>query len=149
MSPACQGLIFVTCFAASRQGGGESLADDGEMAGRMRPSRAHITPNTTHTAQGDPNSPIAPLSWMQRLKRVFRIDIEGCPQCGARLRVTACIETPDYVPGIFCLPESLIDTLYAEGLCDSTARTLGYILEATGIQSGQLNIVNGFAGAHS
>ena len=37
MSPACQGLIFVTCFAASRQGGGESLPDDGEMAGRMRP----------------------------------------------------------------------------------------------------------------
>ena len=38
MSPACQGLIFVICLAASRQGGGESLPDDGEMAGRMRPS---------------------------------------------------------------------------------------------------------------
>ena len=97
MSPACQGLIFVICFAASRQGGGESLPDDGEMAGRMRPSRDHITPNTAHTAQGDPPSPTAPLSWTQRLKRVFRIDIEGCPQYGARLRIIACIETPEHI----------------------------------------------------
>ena len=67
MSPACQGLVFVICFAASRQGGGESLPDDGEMAGRMRPSRDHITPNTAHTAQGAPHSPTAPLSWTQRL----------------------------------------------------------------------------------
>ena len=43
MSPACQGLIFVTCFAASRQGGGESLPDDGEMAGRMRPTTGSST----------------------------------------------------------------------------------------------------------
>ena len=57
--------------------------------------------------------------------------------------------THDYVPAIFRLPEGLIDTLYATGLCDSAARTLGYILEATGIQSSQLNIVNRFAGGHS
>ena len=57
--------------------------------------------------------------------------------------------THQFVPAIFRLPEGLIDTVYAEGLCDSAARTLGYILEATGIQSSQLNIVNRFAGAHS
>jgi hypothetical protein len=27
---------------------------------------------------------------MQRLKRVFDIDIETCPECGGRLRVIAC-----------------------------------------------------------
>ena len=57
--------------------------------------------------------------------------------------------THDYVPAIFRLPEGVIDTLHAEGLCDSAARTLGYILEAADIQSDQLNIVNRFAGAHS
>ena len=63
----------------------------------VRPSRDHITPDTAHTAQGDLHSPTAPLSWTQRLKRVFRIDIEGCPRCGARLRVIACIETPELI----------------------------------------------------
>jgi hypothetical protein len=29
---------------------------------------------------------------MQRLKRVFAIDIETCPDCGGALRVIACIE---------------------------------------------------------
>ena len=31
---------------------------------------------------------------MQRLKRVFAIDIETCPDCGVTLRVIACIEDP-------------------------------------------------------
>ncbi len=31
---------------------------------------------------------------MQRLKRVFAIDIEICPDCGGKLRVIACIEEP-------------------------------------------------------
>jgi len=31
------------------------------------------------------------MSWMQRLKRVFAIDIEACPECGGKLRVIACI----------------------------------------------------------
>ncbi len=31
---------------------------------------------------------------MQRLKRVFTIDIETCPDCGGKLRVIACIEAP-------------------------------------------------------
>ena len=34
------------------------------------------------------------MSWMQRLKRVFHIDIEHCAVCGATLRVIACIDTP-------------------------------------------------------
>ena len=34
------------------------------------------------------------MSWMQRLKRVFHIDVEHCGVCGGTLRVIACIETP-------------------------------------------------------
>ena len=37
------------------------------------------------------------MSWMQRLKRVFHIDIEHCDACGGTLRVIACIETPEVI----------------------------------------------------
>ena len=40
------------------------------------------------------------LSWMQRLKRVFHIDIEHCGVCGATLRVIACIDTPEVIERI-------------------------------------------------
>ena len=34
------------------------------------------------------------MSWAQRLKRVFGIDIEICPHCGGGVRIIACIEEP-------------------------------------------------------
>jgi hypothetical protein len=37
---------------------------------------------------------------MQRLKRVFAIDIETCPDCGGTLRVIACIEDPPLIAKI-------------------------------------------------
>jgi len=40
----------------------------------------------------DSDKPLAPMNWAQRLKRVFAIDIEACPECGGKLRVIACIE---------------------------------------------------------
>jgi len=58
--------------------------------------RARIVP---HRPRGsvDSDKPSAPMSWMQRLKRVFAIDIETCPECGGRLRVIACIEDPSLI----------------------------------------------------
>ena len=32
------------------------------------------------------------MTWAQRLKRVFGIDIESCPACGGAEKVIACIE---------------------------------------------------------
>jgi len=42
----------------------------------------------------DPDKPLAPMNWAQRLKRVFQIDIESCCECGGNLRVIACVEKP-------------------------------------------------------
>ena len=36
----------------------------------------------------------ASMSWAQRLKRVFGIDIETCPACGGAVRIIACIKDP-------------------------------------------------------
>ncbi len=34
------------------------------------------------------------MTWAQRLKRVFNIDIETCSKCGGAVRVIAAIEDP-------------------------------------------------------
>jgi hypothetical protein len=40
------------------------------------------------------------LTWAQRLKRVFVIEIETCRGCGGRLRVIASIEAPAVIERI-------------------------------------------------
>jgi hypothetical protein len=34
------------------------------------------------------------MTWAQRLRRVFKIDIETCPVCGGAMRIVACIGDP-------------------------------------------------------
>ena len=34
------------------------------------------------------------MTWAQRLKRVFNIDIEICKSCGGRVKIIAYIEDP-------------------------------------------------------
>ena len=40
------------------------------------------------------------MSWTQRLKRVFNIDIEVCDICGKKMKVIACIEDPAIIKQI-------------------------------------------------
>ena len=40
---------------------------------------------------------VAPLTWAQRLKRVFNIDMTLCPLCGGAMRVIADITDPDLI----------------------------------------------------
>jgi hypothetical protein len=40
------------------------------------------------------------MTWAQRLKRVFAIDIETCPDCGGKQWVIACIEDPPLIAKI-------------------------------------------------
>ena len=39
----------------------------------------------------------AAMTWAQRLKRVFAIDIETCSECGGDVRIIACIEDPEVI----------------------------------------------------
>ena len=61
--------------------------------------RARVTPakrgrGGQHARTADPEEPTpaerrAAMSWAQRLKRVFGIDIETCPACGGAMRIIA------------------------------------------------------------
>jgi len=53
---------------------------------------------------GEADKPITPrhvaMTWAQRLKRVFAIDIEACARCGGRLKILASIEEPQVIAKI-------------------------------------------------
>ena len=51
---------------------------------RVAPDPDTRTPAERHAA----------MSWAQRLKRVFHIDVETCAHCGGRVQIIACIEDP-------------------------------------------------------
>jgi hypothetical protein len=40
------------------------------------------------------------MTWAQRLKRVFRLEIERCARCGGPMKVIAAIEDPAVVEQI-------------------------------------------------
>jgi hypothetical protein len=70
--------------------------------------RAAVTP--AHRGVGsravpaDPDKPITPrhvaMTWAQRLKRVFGIQIDLCVRCGGKLRVIASIDEPEVIARI-------------------------------------------------
>ena len=59
-------------------------------------------PDNKHDAsEGTGESkPTAPMSWMQRLRRVFDIDLKSCPRCGGQVRVIAAIIEPALIAQI-------------------------------------------------
>jgi hypothetical protein len=63
---------------------------------------ANIKKKKINDDQSDVNRQAA-MTWAQRLKRVFNIDISVCNQCGSRVKVTACIEYPDVISKILNL----------------------------------------------
>ena len=65
------------------------------------PWRAEVTPAGRGTpTTSDPRTPAEryrAMTWAQRLKRVFGIEIETCEVCGGKVRVIASIEDPAVV----------------------------------------------------
>src|SRR5690606_11677876 len=68
------------------------------------PDRARIVPATGAATANERGEAAADrqraMSWAQRLRRVFAIDIETCRQCGGKLRVIASIEAPAVIERI-------------------------------------------------
>ncbi len=48
------------------------------------------------------------MTWAQRLKRVFNIDVEICSNCGGAMKIIACIEDPDVIQKILAHLDSVI-----------------------------------------
>ena len=55
------------------------------------------------------------MSWAQRLKRVFGIDVESCVRCGSAVRVIASIEEP-------VLIERILEHVRGKAGSDTAAR---------------------------
>lgn len=72
------------------------------------PDRARVVPKarvaaanrTSECGEAAPADRQRCLTWAQRLKRVFAIDIEICRRCGGKLRVIASIEEPAVIARI-------------------------------------------------
>jgi hypothetical protein len=66
--------------------------------------RAEVTPagrgKATATELRTPAERHRALTWAQRLKRVFGVEIETCEQCGGKVRVIASIEEPAVIDRI-------------------------------------------------
>ena len=61
------------------------------------------------------------MSWVQRLQRVFNIDIEICSVCGGTMKVIACIEDPLVIKKILTQLRGKAPCLDAAGLPESRA----------------------------
>jgi hypothetical protein len=63
--------------------------------------RAEVTPagrgKHTGATERSPTERHRAMTWAQRLKRVFRIDIESCERCGGKVRIIASIEDPQVI----------------------------------------------------
>ena len=74
------------------------------------PYRARITPagrgrggkraKPAREKDRTPAEQQASMRWAQRLKRVFQIDVETCPECGGSVKIIACIEDPPVIDRI-------------------------------------------------
>ena len=56
--------------------------------------------HSVHGADHTPAEKRASITWAQRLKRVFDIDIETCSKCGGDVRIIASIEDPAVIQKI-------------------------------------------------
>jgi len=59
--------------------------------------RKHVVPVKPASEKKGKPAKAYVMSWAQRLKRVFAIDIEMCEKCGGPVRVIACIEDPEVI----------------------------------------------------
>jgi hypothetical protein len=77
------------------------LAPNHRWRGEVTPAkRGKGVKQIANTEVRSPAEHHAAMTWAQRLKRVFSIDIEVCGRCGGSVRVIACIEEQDIIDRI-------------------------------------------------
>lgn len=62
--------------------------------------REYVVPQKPVEEQEKPKPKAYSMTWAQRLKRVFAIEIEKCEKCGGPVRIIASIEDPDVIQKI-------------------------------------------------
>ena len=68
--------------------------------GKRGKGRGHAKVAANHWLDKTPQERHRAMTWMQRLKHVFGIDIETCERCGAKVKVIASIEVPAVIAHI-------------------------------------------------
>jgi len=82
------------------------FAPNAKLHAQLTPSRRGKRPATDVASAGansDHRSPIErrrAMTWAQRLKRVFNIDVSTCGDCGGAVRIVASIEEPTAIRAI-------------------------------------------------
>ena len=62
--------------------------------------RKYVVPQHPVEEPENPKPKAYSMTWAQRLKRVFAIEIEKCEKCGGPVRIIASIEDPDVIQKI-------------------------------------------------
>ena len=98
-------LDFVARLAALVPNPGVNLTRYHGVSVPNRHLREQVTPAHRGRCQAagakePPADRYAAMTWAQRLKRVFKIDIETCETCGGPVRVIASIEEPTVIKRI-------------------------------------------------
>ena len=77
------------------------LAPNHRWRGQITPAhRGKGVRRITRTEARSPAERHVAMTWAQRLKRVFNIDIEVCARCGGSVQVISCIEDQDIIDKI-------------------------------------------------
>jgi len=96
-----------------------TLAKRGRSSGKIAADKTERTPAQRHAA----------MTWAQRLKRVFNIDMEICQSCGSAMKVIACIEDPEVIQKILTHLDSIAPATAANVLPESRAPPLMSIFD--------------------
>ena len=77
------------------------LAPNHRWRGKVTPARrGKALKKAANTEPRTPAERHAAMTWAQRLKRVFNIDVEICGHCGGTVKVIACIEEREAIDRI-------------------------------------------------
>jgi len=73
------------------------------------------------------------MTWAQRLKRVFGIDIETCQQCGGVVKVLASIEDPVVIAKILShLTQKQIESISKKAVLRHNNLVMAYLTSRKG-----------------